>query len=189
MTTLAFSLFEISLRFVWDRFLICSVTQIPFGIFWWYLVEMYNRTRRHVMYKNDNSGFLIFGVISHCFVWNRFRVCSVTNTHGNILMVLGRNVEQNETTCRIQEYQLCLSYFWCYLPLFCFWNWFYVHSNTLGNILMVFYRNVEQAETMCHIQEWQLCLSYFLCYHPLLYLTVIISRKPFGIFLWYLVEM
>ena len=31
------------------------------------------------------------------------------NTLRNILMVLGRNVEQDESMCRIQERQLCLS--------------------------------------------------------------------------------
>ena len=32
-------------------------------------------------------------------------------------MVLGRNVEQDQMTCRIQDWQLCLSYFWRCLPL------------------------------------------------------------------------
>ena len=40
------------------------------------------------------------------------------NTHWNILMILSRNVEQDQTTCRVQEWQLCLSYFWSYHPLF-----------------------------------------------------------------------
>ena len=31
-------------------------------------------------------------------------------------MLLGRNVEQVETTCRVQECQLWLSYLWSYLP-------------------------------------------------------------------------
>ena len=59
--------------------------------------------------------FLYLTVIMH---W--FRVCSVLNTLWNILMILGGNVEQDETTCHIQEWQLWLSYFWSYLPLFCY---------------------------------------------------------------------
>ena len=34
-----------------------SVSCIPFRTFSWYLVEMQNRTRRHITYKCDNSGF------------------------------------------------------------------------------------------------------------------------------------
>ena len=40
-----------------------------------------------------------------------------SNTFWNISMVLGRNVEQDEMTCLVQEWQPCLSYFWHYLPL------------------------------------------------------------------------
>ena len=40
-----------------------------------------------------------------------------SNTLLNILMFLGRNVEQEKTTCHVQEWQLWLSYFWSYLPL------------------------------------------------------------------------
>ena len=44
-------------------FHVCYVSQTPFGIFWWYLVVMNNRTRWHVLYKNDNFGFIFtFGV-------------------------------------------------------------------------------------------------------------------------------
>ena len=122
-----------------------------------------------------------------------------SKTLWNIFMILGRNVEQDQITCHIQDWQLCLSYFWSYLPLFCLkkisrllCNW-----NTLWNISVVFCRNVEQDQMTCCLQEWQLCLSYFWRYLPLLYLTVIIhwfcvcsvSQWPFGIFLWYFLEM
>ena len=40
-----------------------------------------------------------------------------SNTLWNILMVLGRNVEQDKMTRCVQESQLCLSFFWHYLPL------------------------------------------------------------------------
>ena len=88
---------------------------------------------------------------------------------------------------------------WSYLPLF------YLKKiscplcnlNTLWNISVVLGRNVEQDQTTCRVQEWQLCHSYFWLYLPLLYLTVRIywfrvhsvCLRPFGIFLWYLVEM
>ena len=119
---------------------------------------------------------------------------------GIFLMILVRNVEQEQTTWCVQEWQLCLSYFWRYLPLLYLTviiHWFRVCCNTLWNIFMLLGRNVEQDQRTCLVQEWQLCLSYFWHYLPLLYLTVIIhwycvcsvSQKPFGIFLWYLVEM
>ena len=60
------------------KLLVRSVIWIPFGIFWWYLVEMYIRTRWHVAYKIDNFVFLTFGVISLCFIWKRFHICFVT---------------------------------------------------------------------------------------------------------------
>ena len=78
-----------------------------------------------------------------------FCVRSVSQTLWNIFMILGRNVEQDQTTCRVQEWQLCLSYFWCYLPL-CLTviiHWFRVRSKskTLWNIFMILGRNVEQT--------------------------------------------
>ena len=93
-------------------------------------------------------------------------------------MVLGRNVQQDETMCRIQEWQLCLSYFWRYLPLLyltVIMHWFHVRSvsQILWNIFMILGRHVKQDETRCRIQGWQFCLSYFWRYLPLLYLTVI----------------
>ena len=47
------------------------------------------------------------------------------NTFWNIFMILGRNVEHDETKCHVQEW---LSYFWRYFPVFCFLNWFRVRS-------------------------------------------------------------
>ena len=42
------------------------------------------------------------------------------NTLWNILMILGRNVEQDEITCRIQDSQLWLSYTWSLSPFVLF---------------------------------------------------------------------
>ena len=120
-----------------------------------------------------------FGVISLCFVWNRFCVRAVTRIpFRNILMVLGRNVEQDQTTCCVQEWQLYLSYFWRYLPLLyltVIMHWFGVRNlNTLLNILMILARNIEQDKKTCCIQEWQLWLSYFFNYFPLFCLKKIL---------------
>ena len=51
------------------------------------------------------SPFVIFDS-DYALIW--FLLCN-SNTLSNILMVLGRNIEQDET--------FCLSYFWHYLPL------------------------------------------------------------------------
>ena len=66
----------------------------------------------------DNSGFLTFSVISlFCLKQISCPLCN-SNTLRNILMVLGRNVEQDEMLCCVQErQQLCLSYLWRYVLL------------------------------------------------------------------------
>ena len=77
------------------------------------------------------------------------------NTLWNILMILGRNVDQEETACHIQDCQLWLSYFRSYHPLF------YLkkiscplcNSNTLWSISTILGRNVEQDQTLCRVQE------------------------------------
>ena len=54
-----------------------------------------------------------------------------SKTLQNIFMILSRNAKQERTTCPIQEWQLCFSYFWSYLPLLCLTlviHWFRVHS-------------------------------------------------------------
>ena len=89
------------------------------------------------------------------------------NTLRNILIVFGRNEEQDKTMCCIQEWQLCLSNFWCYLPflyLTVIMPWFFVCSGS----------NLEQDEAMCCVQKWQLWLSYFCSYLPFLYLNQIL---------------
>ena len=62
------------------------------------------------------------------------------------LSFLCRNVEQDETTCCIQEWYFWLSYFWSYLPFFCL-NLILCllcKSNTLHNISMILGRKKEQ---------------------------------------------
>ena len=127
-------------------------------------------------------------------------VCK-SKTLWNIFRILGRNVEQDQTMCCVQEWQLCLSYFWSYLPLLYYFDIIVIihlilcllcKSKTLWNIIMILGRNVEHYQTMCRVQEWQwqLHFSYFGRYIPLLCLTLIIhwfcvgcvSQRTFGIF-------
>ena len=116
----------------------------------------------HIVFRTDPVGVGVnVGV--------KLLVCCNLNTLWNILMILGRNVDQDEMTCHIQDWQLWLSYFWSYHPLFCLKKIScpLCNSNTLWNISMVLGRNVEQDQTTCPIQEWQLCLSFgviSLCY-------------------------
>ena len=107
--------------------------------------------------------------------WFRIQSGQICYTLWNIFMIHGRNVEQDETTCHVQEWQLWHSFFWSYLPLFCLKQIScpLCNSNALQNILMAHGRNVEQDETTYRVQEWQLCLSNFWRYLPLLYLSVI----------------
>ena len=87
-----------------------------------------------------------------------------------ILMILFSYVEQVMSMCRIQEWQLSLSYFLSYFPLIisdaisCPFH----NLKIVWNIIMILHSHVEQVMTMCHIQEWQLSLSYFLSYFPLI---------------------
>ena len=100
-------------------------------------------TYGHIVFRTDPVGVGIslsvsIGVKTSCPLCN-------LNTLWNILMILGRNVDQDVMTCCIQDWQLWLSYFWSYHPLF------YLkkiscplcNSNTLWNISMILGRNVE----------------------------------------------
>ena len=130
---------------------------------------MYNRMRWHVMFQNDSFGFLTFDEISPFWSYLSFLCLNLilcplcnSNTLQIILILLGRNVEQDETTYCIQDWQLWLSYFWTYLSFLCL-NLIscpLCNSNTLYNILMILGRNVEQDEKMCCLQEWQLGLGW-----------------------------
>ena len=85
-------------------------------------------------------------------------------------MILYYFVEQVMTMCRVQEWQLSLSFFFSYFPLMvsdaisC-----PLHNlKTICTIIMTLYSYVEQVLTMCRVQERQLSLSYFLSYFPLM---------------------
>ena len=119
-----------------------------------------------------------------------------SKTLWNSFMIIGRIVEQDQTTFRVQEWQLWLSYFWSYLPLFCLklisrllCKW-----NTLRNILIVPCR-IGQDDVF--LTRMTTLPSLLWCYLPLLYLTLImnwyivryVSWTLSGIFWWYLVVM
>ena len=57
-----------------------------------------------------------FVIFDNDYALISYPLCN-SNTLWNILMVLGRIVEQDESMCCAQEWQLCLSYLWHYLPL------------------------------------------------------------------------
>ena len=104
--------------------------------------------------------------------------CPLCNTNTlQILMIFGKNVEQDEMRCCEQERQLWLSYFWSYLP-FLFWIWFPVCSVSPKHfglcILILLCINVEHDEMACCVQEWQLWLSHFWSYLPFLCLNLIL---------------
>ena len=117
--------------------------------FLWYLVEMSNRTRRtcHVQERQlCLSYFWRYFPLLYLTViiqWFRVPLCK-SKTLWNIFMILGRNVEQDQTTCRIQEWQLCLSYFWCYLPLLCLTETLELHPfNRSFKIIITYYHPME----------------------------------------------
>ena len=99
------------------------------------------------------------------------------NTLWNIIMILHGYVEQVMTMCRVQEWQLLLSYFLSYFPLMVSDPIsFPLHNlNTVWYIIIILYTYVEQVMTMCRVQEWQLSLSYFLRYLPLMVKATISS--------------
>ena len=112
-----------------------------------------------------------------------------------IFMILDRNVEQDKT---MWTRMTTLAFLLLELSPFVLFEIDFLSALYLEYPSEYFDgRNVEQDETMCHVREWQLCLSYIWHYFPLVYFTLImhwfrvhsVSRIPFGIFLWYLVEI
>ena len=129
-----------------------------------------------------------------------------SNTLWNILMVLGRNIEQSKTTCCVQEWQLCLSYSWCYLLLVyltVIMHWFHVRyvSQTPFGIfwlyLVVMKNRIKRYVTYKNDNFGFFFFFFFFTfwsYRPFLCLNLIsclcsITRIPFRIFWWYLVQM
>ena len=88
----------------------------------------------------------------------------------NIIILHHSYVEHDMMMCRVQEWQLSLSYCLSYFPLMvsgaisCLLH----NLKTVWNILMKLYSYIEKVMKMCRIQEWQHSLSYFLSYFPLI---------------------
>ena len=83
-----------------------------------------------------------------------------SNTLQNISMVLGRNVEQDETTCHVQEWQLCLSYLGRYLPLL----YLIVIIHRLAHLSTVSYCG--QSMSVVHRAASTIALKAYSSYNP-----------------------
>ena len=125
------------LRVIMHWFRVRYISRTPFRIFWWYLVVMKNRTRRHVSYKNDNFGLSLLLQLSPLLCLNLIScLCCNTNTLRNILMILGTNAEQDEMTCCVQEWQL-------------WWHWVRVG----GHLLLFFSKNTFSSKKLSRLRH------------------------------------
>ena len=98
-------------------------------------------------------------ILSELFPLDGFRCnfCPLHNwnTLWNIIMILYSYVEQVMTMCRVQEWQLSLSYFLSYFPLIvsdaisCLLH----NLKTLRYIIMILHSYVKHVMTMCQVQE------------------------------------
>ena len=105
-------------------------------------------------------------IISDAVWWPLYNL----NTVRNIIMILHSYVEQVITICRVQEWQLLLSYFMSYFP--------WMVSDTIlcplhnlkivWNIIMILHSYIEQVMMMCRVQEWHFSFLYFLSYLSLM---------------------
>ena len=75
------------------------------------------------MYKMTTLPFLLLALFPFLMSDNDYPLISrplcKSKTLWYIFMILGRNIEQDQATCCVQELQLWLSYFWSCLPLLC----------------------------------------------------------------------
>ena len=145
--------------------------------------------------KNESSRFYIFRVISPLMLFYPFScpLCTL-NTIWNIIMIimiLHSYVEQVMTMCRVQEWQLSLSYFPSYFPLMvsdaisC-----PLHNLiTLWYIMMILHSYVKQVLRMYCVQKWQLSLSYFLSYFPLIISDAILCPLHNLKTLWFIITI
>ena len=87
--------------------LVRYITLIPSEIFWWYLVYMYIRSRRCVMWKNGCFSLLAFWVIS--LEWTlKGKDCVLNKSYylWDMLMILGKHVYQVKTMRHMHEWML-----------------------------------------------------------------------------------
>ena len=68
-------------------------------------------TRRRVTYKYDNTPFFLLALSPFVIFENDYALISSqlckSHTLWNIFMILGRNVEQDETMCQVQDETMC----------------------------------------------------------------------------------
>ena len=113
-------------------FHVSSVTWIPFGIFWWCLVE--NRTgwddvlrKRMTTLPFSLLALPPYVIFDSDYVLISCMLCKL-NTLWNILMILSSNEEPDQTTCHIQEWQLWLFFTFGVISPSCVWIWFLVSA-------------------------------------------------------------
>ena len=154
MTTLPFLLLALSHFAIFDWLCFALCNWIPFRTFWWYLVEMQNRTRRHITYKSDNSGFLFFWSYPPLFCfWNWFRVSTVTRILFWIFwwylveMRTGRDDMSHKRMTTLPFLLLTLSPFVIFDSDYALILCPLCKLNTLWNILMILGSNEEQDQT------------------------------------------
>ena len=109
MTSLPFLLLALSPFVIFDsNYVLISCPLCKSNTLWNILVILGSneeQDQRHVTYKNDNFGFLLLLELSPLLVFefNFLSLLCSTNTLRNILMILGRNVKQDEMRCCVQE--------------------------------------------------------------------------------------
>ena len=115
--------------------------------------------------------------------------CPLCNFLWNIDMIFHSYAELVMTMCRVQEWQLSLSYFLSYFPLMVS----DAISSPLHNlkilwyIIIILYSYVEQTWMMCRVQKWKLSILYFLSYFPLIVSDAISCPHSNLKTLWYII--
>ena len=117
-----------------------------------------------VTYKADN--WLSYFWSYHPLFYLKKISCPLCNSNNllNISIVLGRNVEQDQTTCHVREWQLCLSDFRHCLPLLYLTviiHWFHVHSVSQRPFGIFLTPDDLSCTGMTTLPFWLLALSPF----------------------------
>ena len=126
ITTLPFLLYGLISLFIFDidyPLILCQLCKSnTLCKIFMILGRKVEQNKRHVMYKNDNSAFLTFGVPPFVIFDSYYPLilCPLckSNTLCNIFMILGRNVEQDKTMCHVQNNNFAFLTLWPYLPFY-----------------------------------------------------------------------
>ena len=120
-------------------------------------------------YKNDNSAYLRFLIMSLIHIYTSFLFPGNNSaTIWNILMILGRIIEQVRESVGTTMTTLLFLVFKLCPPIHIFTSFLFSDHNcgTIRNILMIHIRIIGQVSVECHMQEWLLCWSSFSGYVP-----------------------